>query len=60
MSILYQVGELIEPQPERFAVIKIDTDVPVEPGGVKGVIISLHMDRDEAKAAALRLGGKLQ
>lgn len=50
-KIFYEVADVIKPDPEPFAVLKIDTGKPRE-GGVEGTVMSLHMTRSEADAYA--------
>jgi hypothetical protein len=50
-NIFYEVAELNTPSAEPFVVLRIDTNRRKETG-VEGIVMSLHRDKEEAKARA--------
>lgn len=53
-TIFYEVIDLVNPSPEPFAVVRIDTSKRVGKG-CEGIVDSLHMDRAVAVEVASRL-----
>lgn len=51
-TVWYAVADITIPNDKPFAVVRVDTAVKQEGGGVEGTVVSLHDVREEAERVA--------